>query len=198
VIASHSPVHGRLLALLILSACLGALIAGIAVPAWSLNDHYDDLIAGMDKQLAVYRRISAQGDRYRSQYQRFAHLQQQDRRYLQSDTEFLATAELQREAKQVISGKGGEILSTQVLQSMQEDGFRRVAILIRMKGTLDELIEIFHDLESKKPYLFIDAVNIRGRQIARRRLPAAKDLNEVLSQLEIEFRLAGYMVGKRP
>jgi general secretion pathway protein M len=198
VIAPLSPSRSRLLAILLLSICLVVVIAGLAVPAWSLHSHYDTIIDGMQGELEVHRRIAAQGDRYRSEYRRFTALQERDRRYLQSDTESLATAELQRVAKQVISGKGGEILSAQVVPGAEEEGFRRISILIRMKGSLEELVGIFHDIESQKPYLFIDDVNVRSRQIARRRLPASKGLDEVLSQLEVEFRLAGYMRGGQP
>lgn len=189
--------RSRFIALLLLVIGLMALFAAFALPAWSLNNHYDELIASMQNQLEIYRRVTTHSDQYQAEYQRLVRLQAQDRRYLRSDTESLATAELQQAVKQVIAGKNGEIISTQVTPSKDEEGFKRVAIRIRMKSTLEDMVKIFHAIESQKPYLFIDDVNVRSRQVSRRRMPANQDLQEALSQLEIDFQLAGYMRGGR-
>ena len=165
------------------------------MPAWSLNNHYDELISSMQNQLEIYRRVATHSDQYQAEYQRLVRLQAQDRRYLQSDTESLATAELQRAVKLVIAGKHGEIISTQVTQTTEEEGFKRVAIRIRMKSTLEDMVEIFHAIESQKPYLFIGDINVRSRQVSRRRMPANQELQDALSQLDIDFQLSGYMRG---
>jgi len=189
------PRQGRLLALLLLVVVLVLTGTAILVPALSMNRHYDELITSMNDQLAVYQRVARHGDQYQAQYQRLQRLQQQDRRYLQSDTESLATAELQRIVKQIISGNQGEILSTQVMQTAQEEGFKRVTIQIRMKSTLEDMVKIFHALETRKPYLFLEDVTVRSRQVARRRLPSNASIDEAMSQLDIDFKLSGYMRG---
>jgi len=198
MISRLQPAHSRFFALLLLISSLTVLVSAIAVPAWSLNHHYDELIASMQNQLEIYQRVATHSDQYQAEYQRLVKLQGQDRRYLQSDTESLATAELQRAAKQVIEGKKGEILSTQVTQTTEQEGFKRVAIRIRMKSTLEDMVMIFHAIESQKPYLFIDDINVRSRQVARRRMPTNQDLQDALSQLEIDFQLSGYMRGSGP
>lgn len=189
--------QSRSLAIALLLLLLTVLIAAIAVPAWSMNRHYDELISGMTNQLEIYKRVATHSDEYQAEYQRLIRFQQQDRRYLQSATESLATAELQRIVKQVATGKKGEILSTQVLQTKVEEGFKRVVIRLRMKSTLEDMLSIFHSLESNEPYLFIDEVIIRSRQVARRRMPANKDLEQALSMLDIDFQLSGYMRGEK-
>ena len=187
--------QSRLFALLLLMVCLLLVTAAVVVPAVLLNRHYDELITGMRDQLVVYRRVAQHSPQYQDRFQRLLSQQRQDRRYLTSQTESLATAEFQSVVKQVIAANQGEILSTQVTPTTEEQGFKRVSIRIRMKSTLEDMVKIFHTLESRKPYLFIEQVTIRSRQVSRRRLPTSKAIEEAISQLDIDFQLSGYMRG---
>jgi general secretion pathway protein M len=197
MIANLNRRHRRLLALLLLIVALVLIVAAIALPALTMNSHYDELIRSMNDQLEVYQRVAQHGDQYQAKYQQLQRFQQQDRRYLQSNTESLATAELQRIVKQVIAGHQGEILSTQVMKMGEEQGFRRVSIRIRMKSTLEDMVQIFHALESRKPYLFLQNITVRSRQVARRRLPANEAIKKAMSQLDVDFQLSGYMRGNQ-
>ncbi|MEJ2453192.1 MAG: type II secretion system protein GspM [Candidatus Thiodiazotropha sp.] len=185
----------RLLALLLFIVTLLLVVASVVLPVFVMNRHYDELITGMSDQLVVYQRVARNSKQYQAKFQQLMRLQRQDRRYLKSDTESLATAELQSIVKQVIAGNQGEILSTQVTRTTEEQGFKRITIRIRMKSTLEDMVKIFHTLESKKPYLFVENVNVRSRQVARRRLPTNKAIEEAMSQLDIDFQLSGYMRG---
>jgi general secretion pathway protein M len=191
----RSQGRSRALALLLFIVTLLLVVASVTLPVLAMNRHYDELINGMSDQLVVYKRVARNSEQYQSKFQQLMRLQRQDRRYLKSDTESLATAELQRVVKQVIAGNQGEILSTQVTQTTEEQGFKRVTIRIRMKSTLEDMVKIFHTLESKMPYLFVEHVTVRSRQVARRRLPANKAIEEAMSQLDIDFQLSGYMRG---
>jgi general secretion pathway protein M len=57
------------------------------------------------------------------------------------------------------------------------------------------MVKILHALETEQPYLFIENVTVRSRQVARRRLPSNKAIDEAMSQLDIDFQLSGYMRG---
>lgn len=195
MIANLNRRQSRLLALLLFTITLVLVAAAIVLPVMAMNSHYDELITSMNDQLEVYQRVARHSDQYQAKYQQLQRLQQQDRRYLQSESESLATAELQRVAKQVIAGNQGEILSTQVMQTGEEEGFNRVTIRIRMKSTLEDMVQIFHGLESRKPYLFVKNITVRSRQVARRRLPSNQAIDEAMSQLDIDFQLSGYMRG---
>jgi general secretion pathway protein M len=195
MIAGRNRQQSRLLALLLFVVTLVMVVAAITLPALAMNRHYDELIEGMNNQLEVYRRVARHSDQYQTKYQRLQRIRQQDRRYLRSDTESLATAELQRIVKQIIAGNKGEILSTQVMRTSEEQGFKRVAIRMRMKSTLEEMVKILHALETEQPYLFIENVTVRSRQVARRRLPSNKAIDKAMSQLDIDFQLSGYMRG---
>ena len=185
----------RRLALLLLGVALLLLVLAITLPAISMNRHYDEQIDGMNNQLAIYQRVARHSDQYEAKYQQLQHMQNQDRRYLQSESESLATAELQRIVKRVIAANQGEILSTQVMQTGEEEGFMRVSIRIRMKSRLQAMVKIFHALESRTPYLFVENTMVRSRQVARRRLPSSKAIEEAMSQLDIDFQISGYMRG---
>ncbi len=189
--------QSRMLALLLLFALFVLLVACIAVPAMAMNRHYDNQIQGMLDQLQVYQRVARNRDRYERAYEQLQRKQDQDRRYLQSNTESLATAELQRSVKLVITKNKGEILSLQVIRSTEEEGFVRVTVRIRMKTNLEAMLKTFHALETSKPYLIVDDVSVRSRNMARRRIPSAKAIEEAVALLDIDFQVSGYMRGEK-
>ena len=188
-----TPRRSKALALAILTLSALLILFTVFYPAWSLNRHYEERISEQQHQILLYQRLASQAERYQSEYSRLKRLRLSDRRYLQSETDSLAKAELQRRVKQVVSSGNGEILSTQVVHKGQQDGFSRVAIRVRMKITLQDSVTIFHKLENEKPYLFVDEVTIRSRPLARRRLPATAEILRALELLDIDFRLVGYM-----
>jgi general secretion pathway protein M len=188
----------RLLAVLLLLAVMAILVAAIAIPAYSMNQHYDETISSMLNQRAIYQRVADQSEQYQAEFQRLAKSRSRDKRYLKGANESLATAELQRRIKQLTAGgKKGDVLSTQVLQTTEEEGFNRVVIRVRMKSTLEDLVSTLHSLESQTPYLFVSNLTIRSRQVARRRLPSTKELTKALQLMDVDFQLSGYVRGEK-
>ncbi|MES9831697.1 MAG: type II secretion system protein GspM [Candidatus Thiodiazotropha sp. L084R] len=188
-----TPRQSKLIALSILVLVITIVLLSVIYPIWSLNQHYDAQISNQQHQIQLYKRISSQADYYQSEAARLKRVRQSDRRYLQSETDSLAKAELQRRVKGVVSAAKGEILSTQIIGNDEEDGFRRVAIRVRMKSTLQDSVTIFHKLEGERPYLFVEEITIRSRPVARRRLPVNKKIQRALELLDIDFKLVGYM-----
>ncbi len=186
----------RILAILLLIAVIGFLIAAIAWPAYSMNRHYDEMISSMLNQREIYQRVAGQSDQYQAEFRRLESSQTRDKRYLTGANESLATAELQRRIKQLTAGQKGDVLSTQVLQTTEEEGFSRVVIRVRMKSTLEDLVSLLYALESQTPYLFVSNLTIRSRQVARRRLPSTQELDKALQEMDVDFQLAGYMRGE--
>ena len=93
----------RLLAVLLLLAVIFVLVAAIAIPAYSMNRHYDETISSLLNQRDIYQRVADQSEQYEAEFQRLAKSQRRDKRYLKSANESLATAELQRKIKQPTS-----------------------------------------------------------------------------------------------
>lgn len=187
--------QSRLFALVLFLTVLALLVAAIAIPVLAANRHYDEQIEGMHNQTQIYQRVSRHSQQYERAYSLLQRKQRSDRRYLKSNTESLATAELQRTVKQVISKNRGDILSAQVIRSSEEEGFTRISVRIRMKSTLEDLVKTFHALETNKPYLFVDNVTIRSRNVARRRVRGNKLIEKAIAKLDVDFQLSGYMRG---
>ncbi|MCU7919542.1 MAG: type II secretion system protein M [Candidatus Thiodiazotropha sp. (ex Epidulcina cf. delphinae)] len=193
MVSTLTPGQSRLAAVSLLALLLLLLLFAAIYPILSLNNHYDKRISGTRQQLQHYRRITSQADRYQAEHARLKRIRQSDKRYLQSETDSLAKAELQRRVKQVVASGKGDILSSQVERSEQEDGFNRVAIRVRMKSTLEEMMALVYRLETETPYLFVDDITVRSRLVTRRRLPATKAISQALKLLDIDFKLVGYM-----
>ncbi|MEW8561197.1 MAG: GspMb/PilO family protein, partial [Candidatus Thiodiazotropha sp.] len=58
---------------------------------------------------------------------------------------------------------------------------------------LEFQLQYLHQLETQKPYLFIDNITLRSRNLARRRLPNKQQLTEAIRVLELDFLVVGYL-----
>jgi general secretion pathway protein M len=191
--SSVTPRQSRALAVSIL-ILLVVIVTLLAIyPAWSLNGEYDVQIEDIQFQIERYQRIAGQDDRYQVEFNTLKRRQQSDMRYLQSKTDLLANAELQRRIKQVVATAQGRIISSQTAQISQEEVLSKVAIRVRMKSTLENPVKIFHQIETQKPYLFIENISLRSRHLPRRRLPTNKKIENEIKQLDLEFLVIGYI-----
>jgi general secretion pathway protein M len=188
-----TPRQSRTAAVVILLLLMATVLAVAIYPVWSMNMAYNAKIGATQFQIQRYQRIASQDDRYQQEFNNLKQNQQSDPRYLQSKTDLLANAELQRRIKQVIAAERGEIISTQTAQISQDKLLNKVAIRIRMKATLESLKQILHQLETQKPYLFVDNISLRGRHLPRRRLPTTKDIAKEIRMLDLEFLVTGYI-----
>ncbi|MCU7944659.1 MAG: type II secretion system protein M, partial [Candidatus Thiodiazotropha sp. (ex Cardiolucina cf. quadrata)] len=129
-----TPRQSRILAVAILIVILGTVSVLVLYPAWSMNTTYSALIEDTQFQIQRYQRIANQDERYQLEFNKLKRVQQSDSRYLQSKTDSLANAELQRRIKQVVAAGQGEIISTQTAQISQEEILNKAAIRVRMKS----------------------------------------------------------------
>ncbi|MEW8505132.1 MAG: type II secretion system protein GspM [Candidatus Thiodiazotropha sp.] len=193
MVTSLTPRQSRTVALAILILLLAMVSVLVVYPVWSMNKRYDARIDDTQFQIQRYQRIAVQNDRYQVEFSKLKQNQRSDLRFLQSNTDSLAYAELQRRIKQVVAAGKGEIVSTQTAQLSQDEVLSRVAIRVRMKSSLENLKKILHQLETQKPYLFIDNITVRSRNLARRRLPKSKKITEAIKKLDLDFLLIGYI-----
>lgn len=107
--------------------------------------------------------------------------------YLQGASEALVSADLQNRVKTVVQGSGGVLNSTQILDPTIEEGFRRVAVRVRMSGGSEALYKVLYVLETERPFLFVDNVDINARSMR-----AAGGQGETI-ELMVSFDLFGYM-----
>jgi general secretion pathway protein M len=179
----------QLLALAILALVAVLIFTLLVAPLWAVNRHYLDTVDGLSRRLQILERTASEGDELRSQHEQLKRSLARNRHYLKSTSEALAAANLQGIIERVAGSKNMEVLSTQILPSSTEAGFTRVALKVRMRGSMDNTVKVFHALETGQPYLFLDNVSIRSH--ARRRIGKFKIGQDLLN---VDFDLIGYML----
>lgn len=195
MIESLSKRKRQLLALIILGLMTGIIFILTVAPLISLNTHYLERIDRLEQRLQILQRKVASGDELRSRHAQLKQLLADNRHYLKSTTEALAAADLQGIVKRISRSNGTEVLSTQTLPGVKELGFSGVTLKVRMRGKLNELVRIFHNLETGQPYLFIDNVSIRSRvQHSGNVTYKGRKYNRNSEMLDIEFEVTGYML----
>ena len=101
------------------------------------------------------------------------------------DTPAVAGAELQRLVKTITAANQTQIVSTQILPIGEEQGFVRVALKVRLRGTLPAILKSFYDIETDDIYMFLGNVALRDNRIGRS--------EPHLRQMDAEFDLVAYM-----
>jgi len=188
VIEKLHPRQRRLLALAILVLALGAVFSVSVLPVLLANQHYRDTIASLESRLQKLQRAAAIGDSLQPQYKQLKRWQTSDAQYLKSNSAALAAAELQRLVKRVVVAKNAEVVSTQILTTREEEGFDRVALKVRLRGELENVMQAFHVLETGEPFVFLDRVSVRASRGRRVRGKVT-----TLQTLDIDMELIAYM-----
>jgi general secretion pathway protein M len=191
VIERLSKTNQRRLAVALLTVLIGAVLLVTVLPVWSANATYQTRIDQIQEQLQELRADAAAGENLRPRFEQLRQSQLSDGHYLKSGTEAVAAAELQRIVKHIAGNNGTQVLSTQILPSSQEEDFVRVALKVRMRGTLTGIVGSIYDIESNATFLFMDKVSIRDS--ARRRSISQR----ISNQFDTDFDLIAYMPGER-
>lgn len=187
MIDALSKTQRQLLALAILILIVVIIFMLTVAPLWALNRHYLDSIDGLEGRLEILQRTVAAGSGLRSQHDQLKRTLASDRHYLKSTTEALAAADLQGIVKRIAGQKDMQVLSTQILPTIEQSDFTRVALKVRMRVRQDSMVKVFHALETGQPYLFLDNVSVSSRN---RRVGRSK-VGQIL--LNVDFDLIGYM-----
>jgi hypothetical protein len=102
--------------------------------------------------------------------------------FLAPGVESVVAARLQNRIRALIEENGAVMQSAQVLPAVDEGGFRRIAVRIRLTATVASLNRTAFSLEAGTPYLIIDNIDISSQQILRR-TETGKDWDSVFSVL---------------
>jgi general secretion pathway protein M len=189
--ARLSPRERKIVALAILLAAILILIFGLLVPYVARYSHYVTAIDDGQFRLARLQSAAAQLPPLEAEIEVLRE-QALSRGYLlDAGTPSLAAAQIQEQVGSMVAAHGGNILSIQVGRPVEEQGFTRVTVRVRMTSTSEELADLFSDIESRRPLLFLDNIQIRvARQRVRRGVA-----EQATGQVEHEFDLFAYMPG---
>ena len=169
---------GRLLAMGLLLAMVLAALQLAVVPAWQAYASQGQRLEVARSQLERFQRLAAQLPGLRAQA---AQLREQDplTPYLvQATNDALAAAELQERLKAITLGHAGRILSTRVLKGAADGPFERVVVEARLEISLEGLQDLLYEIDTKKPYLFIEELSVMRRPQRRGSSAGAADVLE--------------------
>ncbi len=178
--------QSRLLAIGLLLGVIAIVYRAAIVPMWGYYVENQESIESYREQTVRFRQIA----RELPQLERVLAALEQRRDLvgyaLPRTSPTLAAASLQNQVKALTGRSGGTLTSTQVLPVVEEAGFQRVAVSVRMTVSVDGLQKILYSLEAARPALFIDNLAIIPRATRGRD-------GERTEHLDVRFDVSGFM-----
>lgn len=176
------------LGLLVFVLVLAIFVAIMPLVTTGLNHHEE-------KQNLIFRlqranQIIARKDSIEKQSKQVEQEYQGQNYFSTQNTVALTSADLQKIIKTTISQAGGQLTSTQVLPSRENDDFKRVRVKVRMSGDIEALRTVLYEIESSTPVRIIDQIDIRPVRGKRNRKTRKI---EPSSKLNINFQVVGFM-----
>jgi putative lipoic acid-binding regulatory protein len=182
-----SATQQRFLALALLCLALLFFYFGLPRPYMEAVSVMENEISELQDKLSRYRAIGAQRDELQEQVSRLLADNRINASFLQQKTPALAAADLQRLIKLKISESGGDLLSTQSLGNSQSGEYLGISVKVVMRGSSQNLYQLFSRLERQQPLLRIDKLSI-----VRARTYAAVS-SVIPEKLMINFTVTGYI-----
>jgi len=187
MIANLNQKQQRQMAIAILVLAVVAVLSLTAGPVWYANATRQAALDDGQERLQRYRQIAARDQELLPQYEVLRESQKSAGNQLRSDTAAVAGAELQRRVKDITGRHSAQIVSTQILPASEEEGFVRIALRVRLRGVLPDLLRSIYDIETNDVHMFLDNLSLRNNAVSlRQRLTT-------MHPMEAEFDLIAYM-----
>ena len=106
------------------------------------------------------------------------------------ETDALASAEMQEFIKKAIVEAGGQLSSTQALPINNKENFNRITVRVRMTGNSHVLRTVLYKIETSKPLIIIDQIDIRPMRGIRNRTTRQIELS---NELNVNFQAVCFM-----
>lgn len=188
----NNPRYQRWLAVGLL--CLLALVFVLAVlvpvvgAGFDYRDEKNDLLFRLQRQQKIAARkdsMAASLESIKSQFQTQGY-------FSNRDTEALTSADLQNVVKTVVADAGGQLTSTQGLPGKVDNGFNRIAVKVRMTGSIETLRTVLYNFSVAVPVLIVDQLDINPVRGTRSR---TTNQIEPSGQLNVSFQVVCFMRG---
>lgn len=166
------------------------VLAGIIVPTVSRVMEYQDSIEQLVFRIQRYKRVIASQDEVFEQVEETSDQIVAQGYFSNQETVALASAELQKFIKETVSTAGGELTSTQVLPQKQQGELTRIAVKIRLSGKMDMLRSVLYEIETAKPLLIVEKLDItpvRGKRNRKTRKV------EPTGNMKVNLEVVSYM-----
>lgn len=191
-------IPSRLAALLLFLLLCAVTFLAFVEPLLTQARLYDDSLTTILAQRARFSAEAAALPDLRAQIKTLRRTPGPRNEYIDGDTVSRAAASLLETVKTSVSAGGATLVSAQVLSksdSSAESGSpARIAVRAQMKASSKALQQVFYQLESGRPTLFMDQVSITGRVVRRhsgRR--GQKPNNRETLTLDVRFDVTGFM-----
>ncbi len=189
---------GRASALGLAAAVIGVVYLLAVAPLVEAYRSTDAAIDQAGDMLARYSDIAGRRAALAAQLDELVARQAASGVYLSGGTDALAAAALQEGVGATIEAHGGKLRSIQILPVSDDGDFKRVSVRVQLTASLAPLHKILHSLESGRPFVFLDNLDIKTRRARRsrrtrrtRQTPAAAPASD--PTLEVRFDLYGYL-----
>ncbi|MEN8260490.1 MAG: type II secretion system protein GspM [Pseudomonadota bacterium] len=185
-----SEQHQRWIALGLLGLVVMLFVSSVVLPiAGKIQDNRDTL-ENLEFRLQRYKKIIRGKDALLARAEEVKQQISAENYFISREKVSLAQADLQQMVKDAIDKAGAELASTQVIEGGESDTLPRIAIRIRFSGNIEALREVLHGIESARPLLVIENLNLRpiaGKRDRRTRriLPSDK--------LSVSLEIAGFL-----
>lgn len=188
-----TPWISRTAAVLILVGVVAAMWLWVAEPLWRAYAEGKEAISEAGELLQRYERLAAARPTLEAEVRASGQVGASDA-YLAGETDGLAAAALQSRVASLMSASGAVLNSIQVLPAREEAGLRRVTLRVQMSAAIEPLVKILYALETEKPVLFVDNLDIQGRQQLHQ-LAATGGALITEPLLMVSFDLYGFVSG---
>jgi general secretion pathway protein M len=171
---------------LVLSVVAFAVVLPLVTTALDYREEKNDLLFRLQRQQTIAGRetqVAEELERIKQQFLEQGY-------FSSSSTEALASAELQNIIKTAVAEAGGQLTSTQGVPGKAADGFLRVAVRVRMTGSLEALIGVLHSVETAIPLLIVDQMDINPVRGVRNR---KTNKIEPSDQLNVSFQVVSFL-----
>jgi general secretion pathway protein M len=179
--------QSRRLAIGILAGAIIALLTITAGPVWLANASRQAALDEAHERLQRYQQIAARDRELLPQYQALLQKQRSAGNHLRSETSAVAGAELQRLVKAITGSNQAQILSTQLMPVSEDQGFLRVALKVRLRGTLPAILQSLYAIETDDVHMFVNDLALRDNMTGRARQ------QNIIPPMDAEFELVAYM-----
>jgi general secretion pathway protein M len=181
-----------------------ALVFGIALPWLEKKGALEQEIESLDERISHYHHVLKSLPALKTELERVRNNKELEDLYFDAKTPALAGAELQREIQKMVASAGGQVTSTQLLPSAEDEQPPKVRVRTQIKGTTNALLDVLYQIEQARPFIFVDQLSVRTsarRTVAKRNLRSRGARRRIRNrspsgQLTIRLDLFGYALGE--